>query len=606
MTSDPVRVLMIAEGTYPYHFGGVSTWCHLLLQHTPDAEFTLMSIIGDVKAEPKFTLPKSVKKFIPIPLWGVHDILETRRDLSFMEIAERKRLCTEEVIASRFIPLFEPFIEALFAGSGNPEYLAQMIHGMYCFFQRYDFGATMRSRAVWDCFVQRAQQGFPIMAAQHGYSLKGFTLADLTTGMKWVYHWLFPLASPIPKVDVVHAAMVGVSTIVAIAVKKQYNAAYLLTEHGIYLRECYLAEISSSGSLFLKLLRLRFARMMTALSYNLADQISPCCDYNKRWELRNGAPPSRLKTIYYGVDSTVFTPQSKPENDPPTVVWVGRINPLKDLDTLLRSAALVHAVRPDIKFKLFGSASRDDENYNKEIQALHTELGLADSVQFCGYTSKPQTAYNQGDLVVLSSISEAFPICILEAMLCAKPIVATAVGGVPEEIEGCGIAVEPRNPRAMADAILTMMGDPQTCVELGKVARQKAVEGFSIIQSCSAHLETYREMIGWRKAAAKELALPTPATLDLTQMWVSVPSAQTLPEPMALENDGSFTFVKVSELAEEVSRRVPLPVDAFEITALLESLGITDHVAVQRYSSDDVFSLAEAVFAKVRSAQWPH
>jgi glycosyltransferase involved in cell wall biosynthesis len=250
---------------------------------------------------------------------------------------------------------------------------------------------------------------------------------------------------------VAHAAMAGSCTLVAICAKLEHGAAFMLTEHGIYLREAYLAAAASSDSLFLKLLRLRFARRITELSYATADQISPCCDYNKRWELRLGAEPERVRTLYYGVDSTEFTPTEKsPSEKPSVVVWVGRINPLKDLRTLVESAKLVNVERPDVRFLLFGSAASEDEGYHQEILALRAQLGLEDTIIFRGYVAQPAAAYNEGDIVILSSLSEAFPFSILEAMLCAKPVVATAVGGIPEQIEGCGIAVEPRSPVAMA------------------------------------------------------------------------------------------------------------------------------------------------------------
>jgi polysaccharide biosynthesis protein PelF len=586
MTQGPVRVLLITEGTYPYHFGGVSTWCHSLFQHTPDVDFTLLSIIGDAKAEPKFELPASVKRFMPIPLWGIHDALEMQRDLSLPGIIGRRRRCSEKTIASKFVPHFRSFIGALFAGAGNAVDLTRAIHKMYRFFQDYDFSATLRSRAVWNCFVQVANAAFPEMAARYGYSRANCSLADLTTSIRWVYHWLFSLAYELPEVDVVHTAMVGICTLVALAVKQEHGAAYMLTEHGVYLRECYLAEVSSSGSLFLKLIKLHFARLMTMLSYGMADQISPCCDYNKRWELRNGAPSERLKTIYYGVDSTVFIPLQKPAQEPPVVVWVGRINPLKDLETLLRSAALVHQARPDIQFRLFGSAAREDEKYHEQMKALHAELLLDGVVIFCGYTAQPQKAYNQGDLVILCSISEAFPFSILEAMLCGKPIVATAVGGVPEEIAGCGTAVDPRNPSALADAILAMMNNPADCAALGRAAREKAIQGFGIVQSCLVHLAAYQHLSPWDHTRSPLLSRSD--SIELQNSPVAYVTADCDPS------------LDATSLVDEVMRRVPLPIDSFEITALLESMGITDSVALRNYNASDVFCLAKAVLTQVR------
>jgi glycosyltransferase involved in cell wall biosynthesis len=503
---------------------------------------------------------------------------------------------------------------------------------MYRFFAEYDFDATLRSRTVWHCFKLIAQTHYPRLAARHGYADAGFVLSDLTMGMQWLYHWLFPLAKPLPPVDVVHAAMVGVSTLVAVAAQLEFQAAYLLTEHGIYLREAYLAEASASDSLFLKLFKIRFAHCMVSLTYHLADQISPCCDYNKRWELINGAPADRLKTIYYGVDSTRFTPLGKPIGDPPVVVWVGRINPLKDLETLLRAAELVHQVRPKVQFRLFGSAAPEDIPYYNAMQALHAELQLGDTVVFCGYAPSPETAFNQGDVVVLSSISEAFPFSILEAMLCGKPVVATAVGGVPEEIRGCGIAVEPRKPSSMAQAILLLLDDPVYCEKLGRVAREKAAAEFSLRQSREAYLSTYLNLSLRHRVipfasdtpelrleeelfeeALQPIALSSEAdNVPVLPLTASLPGKPEYAAVQVIEKR-RITFIDrhtelkvadeeaIAALAAEINRRVPLPIDSLETTALLESLGITDEVAALRHGMPDVFTLAEAVLAQVRS-----
>jgi polysaccharide biosynthesis protein PelF len=630
--ASPLRVLLITEGTYPFFWGGVSTWCHLLLRDLPEVDFTLMSLVSSPRLKPQYELPACVSRFMPIPLWGICDALETRYDLSLADIIQRKRQTSEAIITAQFVPLLQLFLQAIFTESHDPQELRSAIHQMYRFFAEYDFDATLRSRAVWSCFKLIAQTHYPRLAARHGYADAGFVLSDLTMGMQWLYHWLFPLAKPLPPVDVVHAAMVGVSTLVAVAAQLEYQAAYLLTEHGIYLREAYLAEASASDSLFLKLFKIRFAHCMVSLTYHLADQISPCCDYNKRWELINGAPADRLKTIYYGVDSTRFTPLGKPIGDPPVVVWVGRINPLKDLETLLRAAELVHQVRPKVQFRLFGSAAPEDIPYYNAMQALHAELQLGDTVVFCGYAPNPETAFNQGDVVVLSSISEAFPFSILEAMLCGKPVVATAVGGVPEEIRGCGIAVEPRKPSSMAQAILLLLDDPVYCEKLGRVAREKAAAEFSLRQSREAYLSTYLNL------SLRHRVIPF--TSDTSELRLEEELFEEALQPIALSSEADnvpvlpltasppgkpeyaavqviekrrITFIDrhtelkvadeeaIAALAAEINRRVPLPIDSLETTALLESLGITDEVAALRHGMPDVFTLAEAVLAQVRS-----
>jgi glycosyltransferase involved in cell wall biosynthesis len=670
VTRNRLRVMMITEGTYPYYWGGVSTWCHLLLSDLPNFDFTLVSLVSDPAVKPQFNLPASVVEFRSIPIWGVRESLEARSELSATDLWSRKRRTASHTVAHEFVPYFRAFVEELFAETGNPQRLAATIHAMHRFFLHYDFDKAMRSQIVWNCFVHVVQHSFPRTAAQHGYDGEPYTLADLTTCFHWLYHWLFPLASPLPKVDIAHAAMAGICTLVAVAAKLEHGAAFMLTEHGIYLRERYLAEAASSVSLFRKLFSLRFARRMTELSYALADMVAPCCDFNQRWELRNGAKAEQLKTIYYGVDPVVFTPKAKPTGEPPVVVWVGRIDPLKDLFTLLRCAAVVHAERPDIEFRLFGSVPAGNEEYYEQCLELRRELGLEQAVIFAGFRSNPVSAFNEGDIAVLSSVSEAFPFVILEAMLCEKPVVATAVGGVPEQIEECGIIVEPRNYEAMAQAILMLINNPELSRSLGLAAREKAVQEYSVRQSAQAHETAYLKMVSRKPAAAplhplmpnrRELhsipflrarsgsksnrhAFASGASRGLVRSARSIPIGADLPgmgsagfeaaqpaqrverkvrpireaagsngvhespvaggaeqAPAADSQWRSQYAGEILLLAAEVAQRGAQPVDGLEVTAILESIGITDDVAMQRYGAPNVFALGEEVFSTIRA-----
>ncbi len=511
----PLEVLMLTEGSYPFHWGGVSTWAHTVVSELPDVAFKVLAIVASPRLEPAFQLPPNVVDVRAVPMWGVREVSETRRDLKFGALLRRRRSTTESNVLRHFVPPFGDFLRLLLTperGGGDSDRLARSIHRMYSFLIAHDFDATFRSRAVWDCFGQTVDEEFPKLAAAHDYSGTGCSMSDLRTGLQWIYHWFFPLATPVPRADVAHAALAGVCTMIAIICKLEHGAAYLLTEHGIYLRERYLAESRASSGLFLKLLGLGFARRMTELSYSKADQISPCCDYNQRWELQNGATPRQLRTIYYGVDLAAFTPLGKPIGEAPLVVWVGRVNLLKDLLTLLHAAALARKTRPDIRFELYGSPQPGDEEYYEECLALRSELSLEDAVTFCGYVSDPQAAFNRSDVVVLSSISEGFPYCTLEAMACGKPVVATAVGGVPEQIEGCGITVEPRNPTAMSEAILGLINDPARCAAMGQAARKKAQREFTARLSAGSYYSSYLRLSErGRKAAAAPVKPHRPA-----------------------------------------------------------------------------------------------
>jgi glycosyltransferase involved in cell wall biosynthesis len=582
-----LRVLMITEGTYPYAFGGVSTWCHALIKGLPEVDFWLDSLISDPHLELRFELPTNVVQLRTIPIWGVIESEEVQQ-FGWSELS-RRRKTTRQLVQRQLVPLIEELLTELWLGAEDQPLLASLIHRLYRFGQHFDLNEGLRSEAVWKAFRRVSSECFPRVAEQHGFVVRRVALSNLTSGMQWLRHLLFPLARTVPEVDVAHAAMAGICSLVGVCAKLEHGAAFLLTEHGIYLREAYLAAAAGHESLFMKLLRLRFARRITELSYAVADQISPCCDYNQRWERRLGATSDRLRTLSYGVDTEQFKPRPAASKRPSVVVWVGRINPLKDLQTLIEAAALVHAGRPDVRFLLFGSATAEDAEYHQELLALRARLGLEAVVKFRGYVAEPSGAYHQGDVVALSSVSEAFPFSILEAMLCGKPVVATAVGGVPEEIDGCGIAVEPRNPSDMSRGLLELLNDADRCRSLGRAARDKAEACYGVEQFTRMHYQSYLQFtaVGGQRGLG---ALRPPPRLR------RVEPPNSLPVQGQHSADQTAAF---EALVDVLGRELRVPVDALEITAILESRGVTDQVAQRRYGRGDVFEVGEHIWQHI-------
>jgi polysaccharide biosynthesis protein PelF len=495
-TRRPLRVLRLTEGTYPFSWGGVSTWCHALTHELSDVRFSLLAIAEGPRLEQRFELAPNVEHFRAVSLWGVRDAWEVREAETDARVVRRRlRRTTSRAVEREFVPHFRRFVACVLGEEVEPEALALTLHRLHWFFLIHDYDATLRSLPVWECFADEVSDRFSSLAARHGYPQARASLGDVTAAFQWLHHWLFPLAEPLPNVDVVHATMAGICTVVGAVAKIDHGAGFLLSEHGIYLRECYLAEQGSDDSLFRKLFRLRFARMATELGYGLADRVSPCCDYNRRWEVRVGVDPDRVGTAYYGLDPVGFTVcASRAESEAPVVVWAGRIDPLKDVETLLHAAASISEVRPEVRFRLVGSAQPGSEAYLERCLRLHEELGLHGTVTFEGFASRAADAFADADVVVLSSISEGFPYSTLEAMFCGRAIVATAVGGVAEQLGPAGLLVRPRDPRAMADAILKLISDGSLRRRLGHAARKRAESHFTMDRFRQVHGEVYESL----------------------------------------------------------------------------------------------------------------
>jgi glycosyltransferase involved in cell wall biosynthesis len=446
-------------------------------------EFVIYSIMMNPFVQQRFSLPKGTRH-VRVPLWGTEDPSEHLVEIPFSRVYEAKRRTTVQVVRSEFLPLFDILVDEMMAVEKDSKRLANTFLGMYRFFREYDYRQSFKSEVVWDRFGE--------LVLKKIVATRGPTpsLFDLTQSLGWLYRFLVILNTPLPSVDVVHSAAAAFCGIPGVLAKVDRNIPYLLTEHGVYLREQYLSKGRLQLSSYLKMFLIQMVRSVSQLSYDYADQISPVCAYNTRWEREMGVSQDRIKVIYNGVDPSVFSPGVEPgRKGPPTVVGVLRIDPVKDVETLIRAASIVRQRVADVRFVIYGAVSVPD--YYERCLELRKELGLDSVFIFAGHTDNVADAYRSGDVVALSSITEGFPYSVVEAMMVGKPIVATDVGGVKEAIGDTGLTVPPRNPEALAGAITKLLQDPKARAAMGEEARQRALTYFSISRSITLYLQSY-------------------------------------------------------------------------------------------------------------------
>jgi glycosyltransferase involved in cell wall biosynthesis len=141
---------------------------------------------------------------------------------------------------------------------------------------------------------------------------------------------------------------------------------------------------------------------------------------------------------------------------------------------------------------------------------LASSLGLWDkggglgtsALSFEGPTDDLPAAYGACQVIALSSVTEGFPYTVVEAMLAARPTVATDVGGVSEALggirlgdSGTGLLVEPGDPRALANALSDVLLAPEAeRLNVGEALRERALERFGVIRFLAAYSEVYREL----------------------------------------------------------------------------------------------------------------
>ncbi|OLV18229.1 glycosyltransferase [Deinococcus marmoris] len=321
------------------------------------------------------------------------------------------------------------------------------------------------------------------------------TVADALSATMWLAHLLRPLGQPLPECDLTHAVSNGLSVLPAIAAKAIYGTPFILTEHGMYLRERYLTPPSPYLSAGTRAFLLRFYRHLTQAAYGAADLISPASNFNTRWQLHFGTDVRKLRPVYNGINPELFT-GGDTEPGTPTVAWVGRVDPIKDLSTLIRSHALLQRHVPSAQLRMFGPIPQGNEAYELACQQLIHDLGLDSAAHFEGRVPSVAQAYQSGHVVALSSISEGFPYSVIEAMAAGRAMVATDVGGVREAIGDTGLVVPPRDPQALSEACQELLQDDALRRTLSRRARDRVLTLFTLQHCIDAYRSMYAELTG--------------------------------------------------------------------------------------------------------------
>lgn len=484
-----MKIALITEGTYPYVHGGVSVWCDRLIRKLSDVEFTLCAIAPAAGRRPIWKLPPNVSSFVSIDFEPT-----TRRSWDRYPARARRR----------FLEAFDAFLVATLSGPTRDE--REFLTALRGLFE------TSRDLPI-DVGI-RAAPAFELLRARWGRRRVGdrldqmgapslFDILEVTSSLGW----FLKVLQVVPDGDVAHPTANGLSSLAALAAKWANGTPCLLTEHGIYLRERYLEARNSVLPDRVKAFHLLFFRRLNDATLQTVDLISPVSDYNRRWELEMGAAPDLIRTIHNGVEPARFPPV---ESEPavPTISWVGRVDPLKDLVTLIEAFARVRRAIPDARLRLFGPVPAGNESYHAECLRTIDSHGLADAVTFEGLISRVSTAHEAGHVVALSSISEGFPFTVLEAMMSGRATVSTDVGGVAEAVGDAGLLVSPRDPEGMADALIRLLEDDDGRRRLGKAARERVLSRFTLDQMARRYRAAYETLAALPRPIAESPERP--------------------------------------------------------------------------------------------------
>jgi len=203
-----------------------------------------------------------------------------------------------------------------------------------------------------------------------------------------------------------------------------------------------------------------------------------------------GAHRNKIVRVYNGVDPVEPAPPEEwPEKRGFTLLFVGRLAPIKSLHTLIRAAALAALRVPGLQLWIVGHGLE-----RQRLEDLVNELGVEDLVTFWGERLDVAGFFSVADVYCMSSISEGLPMSLLQAMSLGLPAIVTDVGGMTEVVKNAhaGLATPVGDANAMAEAIVQMASDEKRRAAFRDNALTAYGELFTLERMDAAYMELYR------------------------------------------------------------------------------------------------------------------
>lgn len=439
-----MRICILAEGCYPYVPGGVSVWLQNLILNMPQHEFVVLAIGANssMRGQYRFKLPAN--------LVTLHEVFMDEVTAARGKWGKKYKLDKDE----------EQFLQKILCeGYFEPELLFGMIKGGKVE-NTLDF---LHSRNFFDTICKVCLEVYPNVPFSDFYWNARSMLLPLFFLLK---------DGLIPEADLYHSVSAGYAGVLGAVGGWRFNSPFIMTEHGIYTREREEEVVISNWvAPVLKDLWIQFFHCLSRFAYNTAEYVVSLFERNRQFQIQLGCPPEKTCIIPNGVDVKLFEHIPWPSDDtPPTIGAVLRIVPIKDIKTLLYAFAMVKRKIPNARLLIMGSTEEDSEYYQECLnQVKYLELN---DVEFSGQVNITK-ALEQVHVVILTSISEAQPLALLEAMAARRPCISTDVGCCRELLEasdglGCAGYVAPvMQPKKIADGLMDILSDSEKQKQMG-------------------------------------------------------------------------------------------------------------------------------------------
>lgn len=465
-----MEICILAEGSYPYVQGGVSSWLNQLIGEMKDYKFKVISIMPsrEEKLECKYEIPPNVSEIKTLYLNDFF-YLDPYKKAREPKLNKEERLEIEKFFRFDKMVDWEMVLKAI--SDKN---------------KVGDCSEFFKSRFFWEVIL-RLYKDY--------YFKEEFNLFFWTVRSMFIP--LFNLLqNDIPEADIYHSVSAGYAGIVGLLGKFRYKKPLILTEHGIYAREREEEIIKAKWVTGIyKKFWIEFFYYLSIGVYKKADRVISLFERNRRIQLELGSEEEKTLVIPNGVDLKRFTVEHE-ESQTFNVGAILRIVPIKDVKTLIRAFKLVKEDVKNSKLYLIGPYDEDKEYYEECIK-LVKNLRLENDVVFTGRVDVKKYI-KKLDVLVLTSISEGQPLVVLEGMASGVPIVATDVGACKELLEGresddigpAGIITLPVSPNETYKAILKLYKDERLRKQMGINGRRRVEKYYTK----ELFIENYRKL----------------------------------------------------------------------------------------------------------------
>ncbi|MER6786539.1 DUF3492 domain-containing protein [Streptomyces sp. NPDC000658] len=525
-----MRIGLLTEGGYPYVSGEAGVWCDRLVRGLGQHRFDVyaLSRAEHQEAAGRVALPPQVGQVRTAPLW--------RADEDGVAYGRRARRrfaeCYEElaaVLCEGGSP--DPAVPSEGRSTAQADRFANALYGL-AELARDEGGlvGALRSEGAVRALERACRAPGALRTAREA------RVPDLLAVAAHLERALRPLSldwyddhggdggEGLGSVDLCHATSGGAAALPGLLARHFFDVPLLVTEYGVRLRAHYLSAggppspagprgtSSAEAAPAVRALLAAFHGRLAAEVYRKAACVTPGNAHARRWQERCGADRAKLRTVYPGMEASRFAQVGDAPDaaDPYTLVWVGRVEPAKDLVSLLHAFAEIRREEPRARLRIVGAAAGAEgraylghcmmlaaQLFPDEADGPHCVGDNPVSFEEVGDPEAPTVAdvYAAGAVVVLSSVVEGFPVGLVEAMFCGRATVSTDVGAVVEVVGGTGLVVPPRNPRALAKTCGALLRDPERRARLGAAARARALELFTVEQNVAAFHGIYLELV---------------------------------------------------------------------------------------------------------------